>query len=52
MIRNYIRHNKRRECSKRLLVAKAIKRMERGVDADTLRSRALWDAQHNYQTHR
>jgi len=44
MIPSYIQFPKRQEVSRRWLEAKAAKRIARGVDAETLRSRALHDA--------
>lgn len=41
MIHRYIPRAKRKAVSRRMLAAKAAKRIERGIDADTARYRAL-----------
>ena len=44
MLPKYIKPEKRRAHSARMHAAKARKRIALGVDADTLRMRAMWDA--------
>ena len=44
MLYKHIPAHKRRAVSARLHEAKARKRIALGVDADTLRMRAIWDA--------